>query len=126
MATRRPVHRACAGNGCADRRRRGQRSASTLAPLSGLAGNGVILIGTSNGDILRVDPATGRTSPWLATDAVERLPAFTASGGTLLYSVFNPDEAIYAARPDGSDAHLVFAAEPGDKLEWVDPSPDGT
>ena len=97
-----------------------------LAPLSGLAGNGVILIGTSNGDILRVDPATGRTSPWLATDAVERLPAFTASGGTLLYSVFNPDEAIYAARPDGSDARLVYAAEPGDKLQWVDPSPDGT
>lgn len=45
-----------------------------LAPLSGLASNGLILAGTDDGDILSIDPATGRTSPWLATTVHERQP----------------------------------------------------
>lgn len=97
-----------------------------LAPLSGLAGNGVVLAATSKGDILSIDAATGRTSPWLTTESNEGHPLFTASGGTLLYSVFRPGEVIYAARPDGSDPHPVYAAEPGDSIEWRQASPDGT
>jgi WD40 repeat protein len=96
-----------------------------LAPLSGLASNGLILAGTADGDILSIDPATGRTTPWLATSVHERRPYFTASGGILVYSVRNPNETLYAAKPDGTDARRVFATEPGDLIEWIDVSPDG-
>ena len=96
-----------------------------LAPLTGLASNGLILAGTNDGDILSIDPSTGRTTPWLATPVHERQPHFTASGGVLVYRMFDPNEALYAAEPDGSDARLVFSTELGDQIEWVDVSPDG-
>jgi hypothetical protein len=96
-----------------------------LAPLSGLASNGLVLAGTIDGDILSIDPVTGRTSPWLATFVHERRPHFTASGGVLVYSVRNPNEALYVAKPDGSGARPVFSAEPGDLIERIEVSPDG-
>ena len=89
-----------------------------LPPPFGPARNGPILMNTSGGDILSLDPATGRTAPVITGSAHEEGATLSPDGSWMFFARVSPDEGLFVARPDGSDIHKVLG--PADRLTWID------
>jgi len=94
-------------------------------PPFGLAANGALLIGTAEGDIVTVDPATGRTVPIVSGPAFDRGPFYSHDGQRFIFDRGTSDSdsstALYLADADGSDVHELLPA--GTDIGWFDWSP---
>jgi Tol biopolymer transport system component len=93
----------------------------------GLARNGGILVSTPDGDLVRVDPVSGATTPVLATPDIDRAPLFARDGTKFAFqraSSTTPDTfGLYVADADGSQVRELIASVGAiDVLAW---SPDG-
>lgn len=86
----------------------------------GVAKNGTLLIGTAEGDIVSVDPATGVTAPLLSGPIRDEGPFFSPDGRQF---VFDRLAALWIANADGSAARELIPAEAG--LVWFEWSPRG-
>ena len=58
---------------------------SALPPPFGLARNGALVIGTADGDIVTVDPATGTTTPLITGPTIDSGPFFSNDGQRILF-----------------------------------------
>lgn len=96
-------------------------------PPFGLARNGALLIGTADGDIVTVDPASGRTAAIISGSTFDGSPFYSHDGQRFVFdrgtSAADPVEAtaMFIANADGSDAHELFPA--GTNVNWFDWSP---
>jgi Tol biopolymer transport system component len=99
-----------------------------LPPPFGLAANGELLTSV-DGDIYRLDPATGVRTPLLTDPAFDFGPLFSRDGTRFLLlreadaTVSSPGLILVVANADGSGAREI--AKEKDGLDWVDWSPDG-
>ncbi len=93
-----------------------------LPPEFGLAKNGLVIYGNTTGDIMSVDPATGKTAVVIADATQDFAPSVSPDGRTILF-VRNVDGAdmLYTANVDGSGIR-VFAS--GAEASWNEWSPD--
>lgn len=95
----------------------------------GPARNGMIAA-SANGDIVKIDPMTGVSSPLIADPSSDFGPSFSRDGTKLLFLrsadplISSAGLLLVVANADGSGAHAVSPAV--DALDWVDWSPDGT
>ena len=100
-------------------------SRRVVPPPFGLARNGALLIGTSDGDIITVDPATGRAAPIVSGSTVDGGPFYSHDGQRFVFDreTFPTDTAtaLYIANADGSDAHELFPT--GTDVGWFEWSP---
>ena len=94
-----------------------------LPPPFGPARNGTILVNTAAGDIVSLDPATGKTVPVITGSAHEEGATLSPDGSWMFFARVSPDEGLFVARPDGSDIHKVLG--PADRLTWIDWSQNG-
>ena len=98
-----------------------------LPPPYGLARNG-LTVTAINGDLLAVDPKTGRTAPLISDDpkSFDFGPMFSRDGTKLLFlrSVLGKGLELVVANPDGSGSKVV--SPPVNGLDQVDWSPDGS
>jgi Tol biopolymer transport system component len=90
-----------------------------LAPPFGLAANGPIVFATADGDILQVDPATGRTTDLVVGDAVDSAPWFSGDGSRLFFvRTEDGGDVLMVASTDGSGVReIVPAGQLGDDVE---------
>src|SRR4051812_479563 len=56
-----------------------------VAPPFGPAANGLLAIGTADGDIVTVDPAAGRTTPLVTGPETDSHPAFSYDGRRIVF-----------------------------------------
>ena len=94
-------------------------------PPFGLARNGALIIGTADGDIVTVDPTSGKSTPLISGPAIDSGPYFSLDGQRILFdratSAGGPS-TLFMANADGSD---VRAALPdGTQINWFDWSPN--
>lgn len=101
----------------------GAQRSVTLPPPFGPAANGETLI-SSNGDIVALDVATGRTTPRIAADPTDVAPAFAPDGRSFYFERMGTEPGIWVANADGSNARRVFDTS-GLQLFWVDWSQSG-
>ena len=96
-----------------------------VPPPFGPARNGELL-SSADGDIFAVDPESGRTTPIVASPALEFGPMFSRDGTKFLFLRGGRDDGldIVVANADGSAANVVTQVVDGP--DWVDWSPDGT
>lgn len=98
-----------------------------LPPPFGLARNGATVTAI-NGDLLAVDPKTGKTAPLISDDpkSFDFGPMFSRDGTKLLFlrSVLGKGLELVVANPDGSGSRVV--SPPVDGLDQSDWSPDGS
>ena len=87
----------------------------------GLARNGVILLGTSEEDIVAFDPVTGTTTTLIGGPTRDIAPWFSRDGSKFMFVRLSGDEigSYWLANADGSDARAI-AAEPVDWFEFDD------
>ena len=94
-------------------------------PPFGLAGNGALLIGTAEGDIVTVDPASGRTTAVISGPTFDGGPFYSHDGQRFVFdratSSTDAKPALYLANADGSDAHELFPASAD--IGWFEWSP---
>jgi Tol biopolymer transport system component len=96
-------------------------------PPFGLARNGALLIGTNAGDIVTVDPATGREVPIISGSTFDGSPFYSHDGQRFVFDRGKSatDQvaatAMFIANADGSDAHELFPA--GTNVDWFEWSP---
>ena len=94
-------------------------------PPFGLARNGALLIGTADGDIVTVDPATGRTIPVVSGSTFDGGPYYSHDGQRFVFdrgtSTTDTATALYLANADGSDVRELFPA--GTDIGWFEWSP---
>lgn len=101
----------------------GSRPRQLPAPF-GPARNGDLLVGTPNGEILALDPATGRTTPIVTGTDTDRSPPFSPDGTRILFSrVSGEGTALMVSNADGSGLRQVQA--PGKLGRWIEWSPTG-
>jgi Tol biopolymer transport system component len=95
------------------------------APPFGLARNGALIIGTTDGDIVTVDPASGKSTPLISGPTIDSGPFFSLDGQRILFDRATSDggpSTLFTANADGSD---VRAALPdGTQINWFDWSPN--
>ena len=94
-----------------------------LPPPFGLARNGLV-VASSNGDIVSVDPRTGATSPLITDPAFDFGPTFSRDGTkfVFLHSVAS-GQVLIVADPDGGHPRAIIPRVDG--IDWLDWSPDG-
>jgi Tol biopolymer transport system component len=96
-----------------------------LPPPFGVARNGQIAFGSSNGDIMRFDPTTGQTAPLIAGPTRDRSPWFSNDGQRFAFDRQSGAGtwATFIADSDGSHPRQVLpAGAPISQFEW---SPTG-
>jgi Tol biopolymer transport system component len=100
-------------------------SRRVLPPPFGLAGNGALLIGTTDGDIVTVDPASGRTAPVIGGSTFDGGPFYSHDGQRFVFdrgtSATDAVTALWIANADGSNARELFPADTVTdvgSLEW--------
>ncbi len=94
-----------------------------LPPLFGPARNGAVIYGTSTGDILSLDPATGKAVTVIGGASDDRHPAVSPDGQRFLFlRLSDIGDMIYTANVDGSD---VRALAPAAEASWNEWSPNG-
>jgi len=99
-------------------------SPSPAVPLLGLARNGPVIY-SRDGDIFRLDPATGVTTALITGDTSDVGPYWSRDGRSIVFLRDTDDGTFVAtARADGSDIRVV--AGPLDEINWYDWSADGT
>jgi len=90
----------------------------------GPARNGVLIIGTADGDIVSVDPSTGTTTALIGGPTIDAGPYFSNDGQRFIFdrgaSASGPTRS-YVANADGSDVHELLPA--GRALNWFEWSP---
>jgi tricorn protease-like protein len=87
----------------------------------GPASNGVLIIGTADGDIVSVDPSTGTTTALIGGPTIDAGPYFSNDGQRFIFdrgtSASGPSRS-YIANADGSNVHELLPA--GRKLNWFE------
>ncbi len=100
-------------------------SRSRPAPPFGLAQNGALIIGTADGDIVTVDPTTGKATPLISGPTIDSGPFFSNDGQRILFdratSAGGPS-TLFIANADGSDVHP--ALPDGTQINWFEWSPN--
>jgi hypothetical protein len=91
-----------------------------VPPPFGVARNGALVIGTADGDIVSVDPATGLTTPLLSAPTTDGGPYFSFDGR---HFVFDRLGALWIANADGTGARELVSADT--VIGTFDWSPDG-
>ena len=93
-------------------------------PPFGLARNGALVIGTADGDIVTVDPATGRTTPLISGPTFDGGPFFSNDGQRILFdrgtSAAGPT-TLLIANADGSGIRPAFPTGPA--INWFEWAP---
>lgn len=101
-------------------------SRSRPAPPFGLARNGALIIGTAEGDIVTVDPTTGKATPLISGPTIDSGPWFSLDGRRFLFdratSAGGPS-TLFLANADGSD--IRPAVPDGTQINWFDWAPNG-
>ena len=94
-------------------------------PPFGLARNGALLIGTADGDIVTVDPATGRATPVVSGPTFDGGPFYSHDGQRFVFnrgtSATDTATALYIADANGSGANELFPVGPD--VGWLEWSP---
>jgi Tol biopolymer transport system component len=94
-------------------------------PPFGVARNGALLIGTADGDIVTVDPATGREVPVVSGSTFDGGPYYSHDGQRFVFdrgtSKTDAATALYLANADGSDVRELFPADTA--IGWFEWSP---
>ena len=93
-----------------------------LPPLFGPASNGAVIYSTDGGDILSLDPATGRAVTIVGGPSDDRYPTVSPDGQRLLFVRLSDPATLYTANVDGSGIQAVASAEASSWNEW---SPSG-
>ena len=94
-------------------------SSRRLPPPFGLARNGLV-VASSNGDIMSVDPSTGAASPLITDPAFDFGPTFSRDGTKLVFlrSVASGQELV-VADPDGGHPRAIIPPVDGiDSVDW--------
>jgi Tol biopolymer transport system component len=92
-------------------------------PLFGPARNGAVIYDNGNGDILSLDPATGKAVTVIGGASDDRYPTVSPDGQRLLFVRFAGESGtLYTANVDGSAIEAVAPAADSSWNEW---SPDG-
>jgi Tol biopolymer transport system component len=98
-----------------------------VPPPFGPARNGVLAIGTTDGDIVLVDPVTDNTTPLISGSTFDGGPAYLPDGQRFLFdrgtSATDPAPALFIANADGTGVRQLLKDETG--IIWLDPSPSG-
>jgi dipeptidyl aminopeptidase/acylaminoacyl peptidase len=97
------------------------------APPFGLARNGAILYGGTDGDIYSLDPTSGRSTAIVAGASNDRDPMFSRDGSRFVFIRDTSDAGrfdIMVANADGSGIQRVTGSLTA--LDWFDWSADGT
>ena len=95
-------------------------------PPFGLARNGALVIGTADGDIVTVDPATGTTTPLITGPTIDSGPFFSKDGQRIVF-----DRRAAGPRPQ----HVVHRecrwigrpaalSRPGTEITWFEWAPN--
>jgi hypothetical protein len=99
-------------------------SRQRIPPPFGPARNGALVIGTADGDIVTVDPATGRTTPLIGGPTIDSGPFFSNDGRLILFdraeSASGPS-TIFVANADGSGIRPAFPTGPD--ISWFEWAP---
>jgi len=95
-----------------------------VPPPFGLAANGALVIATADGDIVTVDPATGKTTPLIGGPTIDGGPYFSNDGLRLVFDRGATDatKALWIANADGTDAREITREPNIFGFEWL---PDG-
>jgi len=100
-------------------------SRQSTPPPFGLARNGALVIGTADGDIVTVDPATGTTTPLITGPMLDTGPSFSNDGRRILFdraAASTPDlKTIFIANADGSGVRSAFPTGPD--ITWFEWAP---
>ena len=93
-------------------------------PPFGLARNGALLIGTADGDIVTVDPVSGRAAPLVSGSTYDGGPFYSRDGQRF---VFDPARrptgaatALYIANADGSGRPGTVPVRRRTDIGWFD------
>jgi len=97
-------------------------SKPALPPLFGPARNGAVIYSNDAGDILSLDPATGKAVTLVSGATDDRYPGVSPDGQRFLFVRFTEPATLYMAKVDGSDIQAV-APEPASS--WNEWSPNG-
>jgi hypothetical protein len=96
-----------------------------VPPPFGPARNGALVIGTADGDIVTVDPATGRTTPLIGGPTFDGGPFFSNDGQRILFdrgtSAAGPT-TLFIANADGSGVRPALATGPD--INWFEWAPN--
>jgi hypothetical protein len=93
-------------------------------PPFGLARNGALVIGTADGDIVTVDPATGTTTPLITGPTIDSGPFFSNDGQRIVFdrrAAGSTSSTLFIANADGSGARPAFAT--GQDITWFEWEP---
>ena len=94
-------------------------------PPFGLAHNGALLIGTADGDIVTVDPVSGRAAPLVSGPTYDGGPFYSHDGQQFVFdrgtSATDAATALWIANADGSGARELFSS--GRDIGWFEWSP---
>jgi dipeptidyl aminopeptidase/acylaminoacyl peptidase len=93
-----------------------------LPPPFGPARAGPILMSTADGDLVSLDPVTGKTTSLVTSPETEDGATFSPDGRSMFFARVSPDQGLFVANADGSNVHNVLG--PADRLTWIDWSPD--
>ena len=97
-----------------------------LPPPFGLARNGVIVVGTPDGDLVAVDPLTSQSTMVLGDPAVDLAPWVSHDGQRILFVRAGPDdlETVMIANVDGTEVRPLIAGSAPETFIWWDWSAD--
>ncbi len=94
----------------------------TLPPEFGPARNGLVIYSNTTGDIMSVDPATGKTSVVIGGTTKDVAPGLSPDGRTIMFvRTVDGADMLYTANVDGSGIK-PFAS--GAEASWNEWSPD--
>jgi WD40 repeat protein len=97
--------------------------ATRLPPPFGIARNGDLLVSTTDGDIVSLDPATGRTTTVLSGPDHEEGASFSPDGRRIMFGRGGPTIGLYVANSDGTNVRRLMEDWSG--LTWIDWSQSG-
>ena len=97
-------------------------SKRALPPLFGPAGNGAVIYSTDGGDILSLDPATGKAVTIVGGPSDDRYPTVSPDGQRVVFLRIEDPAMIYVANIDGSGSQAIATAT---EASWNEFSPDG-
>lgn len=94
-------------------------SQRALPPLFGPAGNGLVIYSTNGGDILSLDPATGRTATVIGGSTDDRYPGLSPDGQRFIFvRLASGADTLYTANVDGSGIKELGPAKDTSWVEW--------
>jgi len=97
-------------------------SKRSLPPLFGPARNGAVIYGTTTGDILSLDPATGTAVTIIGGDSDDHYPNVSPDGQRLQFVRLDDPATLYTSNVDGTGVQAVASAKDANWSEW---SPNG-